>query len=245
VSNLAIVGSTTPLASNLPVTSDPLFTPSNPTSTVYASSTAGATSTGFFANKAAVGVTFGIVSIICVFVATLGAIKVMKRYRRANYDDDDFYEKYPGGGAAADHSSREPAELGQGPLGGSATDLTDAALPDAYPDRAIHYGQPNPSTVFRPVDYGIDYPPDAVYADPVDAPGRSDFASAYDNHDFDPNGPRSGSAAGHPFADPANASRAAFAPPVTYPRPIQGRAQGMVTTDSYYGPNTAGVGLAQ
>jgi hypothetical protein len=32
---------------------------------------------------------------------------------------------------------------------------------------------------------------------------------------------------------------------VTYPRPIQGRAQGMVTTDSYYGPNTAGVGLAQ
>lgn len=181
----------------------------------------------------------------------MGAITMIKRYRRARNDDDDFYEKYPGAPGSANHSrfSREPAELGQGPLGASATDLSiDAAPPEAYPDRAIHYGQPNPSTVFRPVDYGIDYPPNAAYADAdADAdqaadPGRNDIA--YDSYEYDPNRPRSGSAASHPFADPANASRTAPAPPVTYPRPIQGRAQEMVTVDSYYGPNTAGVGAA-
>jgi hypothetical protein len=226
------------------VTSGSPFTPTNPGSTVYASSTGAASSKGFFANKATVGVTFGIIGVVCGFVVILGAIMAIRRYRRAKYDEDDFYEKYPGGGSADHHSSREPAELGQGPLGGSATDLTDPAPPDAYPDRAIHYGQPNPSTVFRPVDYGIDYPPDAAYANPaVDAPVASEnYAQAYDgNYEYDP--PRDSSAASHPFADPANASRAAYAPPVTYPRPTPGREQESVTIDSYYGPNTAGVGV--
>jgi len=173
----------------------------------------------------------------------MGVIMVIRRYRRAHDGDDDFYEKYTGAGGAADHShfSREPAELGQGPLGESATDLTtDAAPPDAYPDRAIHYGQPNPSTVFRPVDYGIDYPPNAVYADAAAAPGRGDIA--YNHYDYDPTMPHPGSAGSHPFAYSANAPRTAPAPPVTYPRLVHGRAQEVVATDSYYGPNTAGVG---
>lgn len=172
----------------------------------------------------------------------MGIISVIRRYRRAHYRDDDFYEKYPRvGGSSADrsHSSREPAELGQGPLGESATDLTTGPAPaGAYPDRAIHYGQPDPSTVFRPVDYGIDYPPNAAYADPPPT-----APAAYENYDYDANRPSS--AASHPFADPANAPRVApGAPPVTYPRSFQGRAQEVVTTDSYYGPNTAGVGAA-
>lgn len=229
------------------MTTGSFFVASNPTSTVFASSTAGATSKGFFANKAAVGATFGIIGIIGGIVVLIGAITVIRRYRRAYRDDDDeFYEKYPGAGGSGDRFSREPAELGLGPLGASVTDLTDAASPDAYPDRAIHYGRPDPSTVFRPVDYGIDYPPNADYAEQqqqqqVEAPGRNDFAYAYDNYEYDPNRP--GSASSHPYADPANASRAVPAPPVTYPRQIPGRAQEMVTTDSYYGPNTAGVGL--
>jgi len=212
--------------------------PENPGSTVFASSTATASSKGFFANKGAVGATFGIIGAICGLVAIIGAVTAIKRYRRTYDDEDEFYEKYqdPGASGSADRSSRGHAELGQGP---DVTDLMDAAPPDAYPDRAIHYGQPNPDSVFRPVDYGIDYPPNAAYADPVDAPD-----SAYaDNYGDNPNSPRSGSAGSHPFADPANASRASFAPPVTYPRPIQGRAQEMVTIDSYYGPNTAGVGV--
>ncbi|KAH9021140.1 hypothetical protein EDB85DRAFT_2001298 [Lactarius pseudohatsudake] len=216
----------------------PSSLPAVRTSTISASSTAGAASKGFFANKAAVGITFSIVGIICGLAAVMGIISVIRRYRRARYRHDDFYEKYPRVGGSADRSnfSREPAELGQGPLGDSATDLTTGPAPaDAYPDRAIHYGQPDPSTVFRPVDYGIDYPPNAAYADPAPA--------AYENYDYDPNRPSS--AASHPFADPANAPRAApGAPPVTYPRSFQGRAQEVVTADSYYGSNSAGVGAA-
>ncbi|KAH9042853.1 hypothetical protein EDB84DRAFT_898955 [Lactarius hengduanensis] len=238
ISNLPLGGSTTRFPSNTPLSTDTFFTPSGRTSTISASSTAGAASKGFFANKAAVGITFSIVGIICGLAAVMGIISVIRRYRRARYRHDDFYEKYPrvGGSADRSHFSREPAELGQGPLGDSATDLTTGPAPaDAYPDRAIHYGQPDPSTVFRPVDYGIDYPPNAAYADPAPA--------AYENYDYDPNRPSS--AASHPFADPANAPRAApGAPPVMYPRSFQGRAQEVVTTDSYYGSNSAGVGAA-
>jgi hypothetical protein len=236
------------------------FTPDGG-STVFAAPTAGAASKGFFANKAAVGATFSIIGIICGLAIIIGAVTMYKRYRRSRDDDDDFYEKYTGTGAPATGSatrSRFSRELGQGPLGASATDLSiDAAPPEAYPDRAIHYGQPNPNTVFRPVDYGIDYPPNAAYADAnanANAPPAvavaanhrpahsSDTAyDAYEQYDYDPNR-RSTSAGSHPFADPANATRTAAAPPVMYPRTVQGRAQEMVTVDSYYGPNSAGVG---
>lgn len=180
----------------------------------------------------------------------MGAITLIRRYRRARDDDDDFYEKYSGAPGSANHSrfSREPHHsiLGQGPLGASATDLSfDAAPPEAYPDRAIHYGQPNPTTVFRPVDYGIDYPPNAGADTTAAAADPENTDIAYENYEYDPNRPHSGSAGGsHPFADPANASRTAPAPSVTYQRPVQGRAQDMVEVDSYYGPNSAGVGVS-
>jgi hypothetical protein len=219
-----------------------------PTSTVFALPTGGA-SKGFFANKVAVGATFSIVGIICGLAAVMGTITLVRRYRRARDDDDDFYEKYSGAPSSANRSrfSRDPPTsiLGQGPLGASATDLSfDAAPPEAYPDRAIHYGQPNPTTVFRPVDYGIDYPPNAgadATASAAAAVDPENTDIAYENYDYDPNRPHSGSAGSHPFADPANASRTAPAP---YPRTVQGRAQEMVTVDSYYGPNSAGVGVS-
>ncbi|KAH8982801.1 hypothetical protein EDB92DRAFT_1621835 [Lactarius akahatsu] len=138
ISNSPLGGSTTRFTPNTPLSTDTFFTPSGRTSTISASSTAGATSKGFFANKAAVGVTFSIVGIICGLAAVMGIITVIRRYRRAHYRDDDFYEKYPrvGGSADRSHFSREPAELGQGPLGESATDLTTGPAPaDAYPDR--------------------------------------------------------------------------------------------------------------
>jgi hypothetical protein len=220
------------------------FTP-DPGSTVFANPTAGAVSKGFFANKAAVAATFSIIGIICGLAAIIGAVTMFKRYRRSRNDDDEFYEKYPGAPAAGStNHSRFSRDLGHGPLGASATDLSiDAAPPEAYPDRAIHYGQPNqPTTVFRPVDYGIDYPPPNAAA-AADANPRNSTDIAYEQYDYDPNR-RSTSAGSHPFADPANAPRTAAAPPVTYPRTVQGRAQEMVTVDSYYGPNTAGVGAS-
>jgi len=188
------------------------------------------------ANKVAVGATFSIVGIICGLAAVMGAITLIRRYRRSRDDGDDFYEKYPGAPGSATNQSRFSSgradHLGQGPLGASATDLSfDAAPPHAYPDRAIHYGQPDQSTVFRPVDYGIDYPPDA---DPDAAAAAADPENtdiAYETYDYDPSRPPPGTAGGHPFADPANAART-----------VQGRAQEMVTVDSYYGPNSAGVG---
>ena len=225
-------------------------------STVYASPTVGATSSkGFFANKAAVGATFGIIGIIGGLAVVIGAITMIKRYRRSRDDEDDFYEKYPGAPTSATNQSHFSRELGQGPLGASATDLSiDAAPPEAYPDRAVHYGQPDPSTVFRPVDYGIDYPPNAAEANtaanagpgPAAAVSAADAGEneiAYEYYEYDPNR-RSTSAGSHPFADPANAPRTTPAPPVSYPRQVQGRAQEMVAVDSYYGPNTAGVGAS-
>lgn len=213
-------------------------------STVFAAPTAGATSKGFFANKAAVAATFSIIGIILGLAAIIGAVTMIKRYRRSRDDDDEFYEKYSGAPGTHHSRSQFSRDLGHSTLGASATDLSiDAAPPEAYPDRAVHYGQSNPN-VFRPVDYGIDYPPQAANPNAAAAANqRNSTDIAYEQYDYDPNR-RSTSAGSHPFADPANAPRTAAAPPVAYPRTVQGRAQEMVTVDSYYGPNSAGVGAA-
>ncbi len=173
----------------------------------------------------------------------MGVVTLIKRHRRYNDDDDDeIYEKYTSAGSATDHFAREAAELGQG---GSATELrTDPASHDAHPGRPVHYGQPDSSTVFRPVDYGIDYPPpDVGYANSsAAAPGGRNMA--YNNYDHNPNSSQSGPVAGHPFAEAGNSPRTLAVPPASYPRPVPGRAVAMASTDSYYGPNSAGVGSA-
>jgi len=169
----------------------------------------------------------------------------MKRYResRAAADDDEFFEKYlsPGSGGHGDNVPEEPAEVGQGPLGGSVTDLNMFPAPSgAYPDRAIHYGQSNPGSgsVLRPGNYGIEYPPEVANATSTRVNQSSNMQGAYA---YGETRSPSGSSASHPFADPVNVPRIGAAP-MTYPRLVFGRTQEMVATDSYYGPNSAGVG---
>jgi hypothetical protein len=169
-------------------------------------------------------------------------VTVWKRYRESRaVDDDDFFEKYlgPGTGGRNDNLLDEPAEVGQGPFGASATDFsTFPAPPGAYPDRTIHYGQTNSGSVFRPANYGIEYPPDVAHANSTSA---NKSGGVRDERAYDEARSHSGASAGHPFADPVNAPRTGVAP-MTYPRPVFGRTQEMVATDSYYGPNSAGVG---
>jgi len=159
----------------------------------------------------------------------------MKRRRRARYaiDEEEFFEKYP----SADPHVPPGFGTGSGEISPSATHFNMSAAPaDAYPDRTVHYGQSNAGAVLNPVDYGIAYPPGAA--------NNSNSGPAYRNGNTheDTESEYSVPSASHPFADPANTSGPTAAPPVTYPRPIAGRAQEMVTTDSYYGPNSAGVG---
>jgi hypothetical protein len=157
----------------------------------------------------------------------IAIITLTRRYRKSRAaDDDEFLEKYlgPGNGGFSDNIADEPAEFGHDPLAVGATAVRPIpALADAYPDRTIHYGQSNPGSVFRPYNYGIGYPPDAAH----------DMSTSANEN--------TGSSAGHPFADPFNVPRIGTAPAI-YQRPVVGRTQEMVATDSYYGPNSAGVG---
>jgi hypothetical protein len=158
----------------------------------------------------------------------MGVLTFLRRHRRAReaIEDEEFFEKYQSGDGDFGDVPHTPPGFGTA----SVTEIsTSAAPPDAYPDRAIHYGQSNPSTVLNPVDYGIAYPPSA-------SAGGS--GNAHENVRSSQSLP----SASHPFANPANASFTTAAPPKSFPRSALGRAQEMVTTDSYYGPNTAGVG---
>lgn len=123
--------------------------------------------------------------------------------QRAYEDEVAYFEKHsdvPDNGNGNRHHN-ETAELGQGPLGASATSLgASPAAPDAYPDRAIHYGgnqdyssgayapqipaqdyaanaytpqatgQEYYAQPYNPTDYGIEYPPGTAYSDAHHAP---------------------------------------------------------------------------
>ena len=157
----------------------------------------------------------------------MGVLTFLRRHRRAReaIEDEDFFEKYPSGDGDFGDVPHTPPGFGTT----SITELsTNAASPDAYPDRSIHYGQSNPSTVLNPVDYGISYPPSA----PAGEGGKA--------YEVRQSRQSQSLRTSHPFANPNNVTTAA--PPVSFPRHTPGRAQEMVTTDSYYGPNTAGVG---
>jgi len=206
---------------------------------VGATPSVGATS-GFFNNKAAVGATFSIVGILGGLAVIMTVLAIMKRRRRSRgryaIEDEEFFEKYP----SADLNEpvpHIPPGFGTGSAEATITDFNMSAAPaDAYPDRAIHYGQSNAGAVLNPVDYGIAYPPGAANNN------NSTPAIGNGNTHEESGSEYSVPSASHPFADPANTSGLTAAPPVKYPRSIPGRAQEMVTTDSYYGPNSAGVG---
>ena len=174
----------------------------------------------------------------------MAVLTVMKRRRRVRVaiEDEEFFEKYP----SVDHTEpvpHIPPGFGTGSAEPSVTDFNMSAAPaGAYPDRAVHYGQSNAGAVLNPVDYGIAYPPGAAnnnHSTPAIRNGNT-----YEDTESEYSVPSASHAppASHPFADPANTSGPTAAPPVTYPRSIPGRVQEMVTTDSYYGPNSAGLG---
>ena len=195
-------------------------------------------SSGFFNNKGAVGVTFSIVGILGGLAVIMGGLALMKRHRRrrrGRYEDEEFFEKYPSD--MNEPVPHIPPGFGSGSAEASITDFNMSAAPtDAYPDRAIHYGQSNAGAVLNPVDYGIAYPPGAAHNDNPAPAMRNGTANEESGSEY------SVPSASHPFADPANTSGPSAAPPVNFPRPFAGRAQEMVTTDSYYGPNGAGIG---
>ena len=174
----------------------------------------------------------GIIGGLAAIMAVLTITKRHRRVREAK-EDEEFFEKYP----SVDYAEPVPRGFRTFSVAASDMDISmNAAPPGAYPDRAIHYGQTNPGTVLNPGDYGIAYPPPSAAnnnSTPANGNGstREDTESAY-----------STPSASQPFADPVNTSVTTAPPPVTHPRHIPGRAQEMVTTDSYYGPNSAGLG---
>jgi len=169
----------------------------------------------------------------------MAVLTLMKRRRRVRIaiEDEDFFEKYP----SVDHNEpvpHLPPGFGTGSDAPSFTDVDMSPAPaGAYPDRAVHYGQSSTGAVLNPVDYGIAYPPGVANNNNSNpAPIRN--GTTYEDSGSEYSVP----SASHPFADPANTSGPTAAPPVTYPRTTPGRVQEMVTTDSYYGPNSAGLG---
>ncbi|KAH9960418.1 hypothetical protein BC827DRAFT_391970 [Russula dissimulans] len=208
-------------------------------SIIYASATGTGAPSGFLAHKGAVGVTFTLVGLVSVLGIWIVVLKVQRRRRRARARQArrEFYEK-----KSADvrrpsmiipESPASPGfgDAAEGPFGASSTNVSmmATAMPHAYPDRAVHYGQPLPGSVLRPTDYGIAYPPVDNF---TPAPAHGDASALHD-----------APSAGNPFADPASASHMPAAPPVSYRRPTASRAQ-EVLVDSYYGVDTAGVGAA-
>lgn len=172
-------------------------------------------------------------------------MKRRRRGRRGRYaiEDEEFFEKYPN----PDFSEpvpHLPPGFGSGSAEASMIDVNmnaasnkaSAASADAYPDRAIHYGQSSDGGVLNPIDYGIAYPPGAAHDN------NSTLAIRNGNPLEESGSEYSVPSGSHPFADPTNVSGPSAGPSVTIPRPFAARAQEMVTTDSYYGPNSAGVG---
>jgi hypothetical protein len=188
---------------------------------VSANPTAGATaSKGFFANKGAVGVVFGMVGLVLALAVMIGGRMILRRYRdsREAREVDEFFEKYSAGG----HTIED--DYHHGGAGAADVGAMAHARPDAYPDRSVHYGgSSSTATVLPPsVNIGIPYPPSA--------------AGASVQHSVPPSG--------HPFATAANASYPTGAPPVMYP---QDQAH---TADPFYryggtGDGSVNMGYAQ
>jgi len=172
----------------------------------------------------------------------MAVLAIWKRRRRAAAraarHDEVFFEKYP----TVDYGEpipHTPREFGTGSFAASIVDIDTSAAPtDAYPDRSIHYGHSDTGVVLNPGDYGIAYPPGAANQSSNPSKGSGNIHEDTDSQYSTPS-------ASHPFADPVNTSLTSAAPPVTHPRQFQGRAQEMVTTDSYYGPNGAGIGASK
>jgi hypothetical protein len=111
-----------------------LITKAPSTSTIFPSETAGVITTSFFANHAAVGVTFTILGIICALAGLAALATIMKRRHKPRAaDDDEYFEKYFGPGAVNRGKNVQdgPAELRLSPEMSAADLSTFPAPPDA------------------------------------------------------------------------------------------------------------------
>ena len=222
------------------------------------------TSARFFSNKAAVAGTFAAVGVVVlIIISGLILVYVRRRNAKRELDDEDFtYFEKP----STSHDGFDRGEeLGGGSLGMSATDIAIApAEMAAYPDRGMHYGQPDAygisqqqprgmqptAGVYNPTEYGIEYPPGTEYRasayDPRGDPYQQ--AAEYDPYAADPAPVRRTSPSGtHPFADPANTMHAQQPPPVSYTRGASRVPHGGYepSLDSFYGANGAGIGAGR
>ncbi|KAI9508111.1 hypothetical protein F5148DRAFT_1198957 [Russula earlei] len=198
-----------------------------PTSSVTSSAVVSATpivrgtTQGFFSHKGAVAAVFSIVGIIGGVFLLITGLNLRRRWRtaRRRREEEEFFEKNPDARRYTVDLTSTFAGF-RGSVRGSVLVPSTTELgmvppsPNAYQGRDPHSYQPLPGTVSSPIQYGgMSYPPSGSSSSRPSLSGPSSPAP-----------PMPGS------------------PYVSYPRPIPGRGQEMVVTDSYYGPNSAGVG---
>lgn len=122
--------------------------------------------------------TFTVVAIIGLAIVTYIVYKVIKRRSRVRDEEDDvFFEKY-------NRESEPPLNNSNtGPSDSSYNVATTAAAPDAYPDRAMHYGSTAAavSAYDNQQHYGGTAAAVSAYNNQQQYGAPANGASAYDN----------------------------------------------------------------
>lgn len=203
-------------------------------------------SKSFFDNKGAVAGTFAAVG-AALIGAIIFAIVLAKRRAARLQDEEDmtYFEKYESTPAStntfavndgprtptepemsyADHGSARGMDVNDEPLAAHAA-------PDAYPDRAMHFGLPSMEEYAQPQNMGldfssaVDYPPGTSY-DPTQYAGYEGYNpkqyAGYEGAYAQPQQPYYAASypvaqpiQAHPYANPTNSPRVAGAPPVQF-----------------------------
>ena len=207
----------------------------------------------FFDNKGAVAGTFTTAGAAIIGIIVIAVVVAKRRAARLQDEEDmTYFEKYEGpnstNGSAIHDGTRTPTDPEAsfvGLSGGHGMDVNDEpvatyAAPDAYPDRATHFGLPTMEEYAQPQAMGIDfssavdYPPGMSYDptqyagyegyNPAQYSGHDGYNSAqnagYDNAYAQPQQPYYAASyppqpmTAHPYANPTNSPRVAGAPPV-------------------------------
>jgi len=152
--------------------------------------------------------------------------------------DDTYFDKY----VPQDNGSGTGAGVADGTFDDPESHMTEAMAPavNAYPDRQIHFGdiglQQSDDGMYS--DYGLGYPPGAVYSPPQESSqGGSHYPEAYDGQARESATPptESQSSTYTLTRDPPNASNTAFAPPVSFRQPGARGSGYDPSIDSFYG----------
>ncbi|KAH9927168.1 uncharacterized protein BXZ73DRAFT_102756 [Epithele typhae] len=236
---IAATTRTTSSLTKAPSTSFYWSTTSSESPTGTAAAGVGASSKGFFSNTPAVAATFSVAGIVALGAVIFGVVLHKRRAARLQDEEDmTYFEKYNPNGAPTPNSAsgnasenggtRSPTAMsfngGPDPDNLNELPATTAAATDAYPDRAMHYGNGyhydyahhQAPAAAATMDYArdrygshaVDYPPAAAAGyDITQYPGYE----GYVNQEYIPRV----QSPNHPFADPSNMTRVAGAPQVT------------------------------